>query len=211
MKWMCVGAWLICTCLLVSGSENLRGGSLPASHSLAEARQSTSSSTSTQSSTSTAHSSTKKKATNKKRRPTKREPTQMAPTPDRISEIQSALARGGYYREEQNGKWDIDTVDALQKFQSANGLDANGKLDALTLQKLGLGSDVAGYSAPKGIVSHSCCSMTPSPSHAPPPTPAASVSSSASSVSVSQPSPNLQPSQDSSGAAPPATEETNTH
>ncbi|HWF36933.1 MAG TPA: peptidoglycan-binding domain-containing protein [Candidatus Acidoferrales bacterium] len=98
----------------------------------------------------------------------KREPTQMAPTSDRISEIQTALGRGGYYGTDPSGKWDADTVDAVQKFQSANGLDVTGKLDALTLQKLGLGSDVAGVSAPKGIVPHSCCSMTPSPSYAPP-------------------------------------------
>jgi Putative peptidoglycan binding domain len=210
MKRIFVGAWLVCTCLPVCGSESLRGALRPASPDPVEVRQSTSSSTSTQSSTSTAHSSTKKKATTKKKRPTKREPAQMAPTSDRVSEIQSALARGGYYKAEQDGKWNADIVDALQKFQSANGLDVTGKLDALTLQKLGLGSDVAGYSAPKGIVSHSCCSMTPSPSHAPPPTPAASVSGSASSASVSQPSANLQPSQDSPGAASSATE-TNTH
>ena len=112
------------------------------------------------------HSSSKKKSSKTKH--VKREPTQMAPTPDRISEIQTALGRGGYYKSDPNGKWDTDTVDAVQKFQSANGLDSTGKLDALTLQKLGLGSDVAGVSSPKGIVPHSCCSISPSPSYAPP-------------------------------------------
>lgn len=92
----------------------------------------------------------------------------MAPTSDRISDIQTALSRGGYYSGDPSGKWDADTVDAVQKFQSSNGLDMTGKLDALTLQKLGLGSDVAGVSAPKGITPHSCCSITPSPSYAPP-------------------------------------------
>jgi peptidoglycan hydrolase-like protein with peptidoglycan-binding domain len=92
---------------------------------------------------------------------------QAAPTPDRINEIQSALARGGYYQGDPNGKWDSDTVAAMQKFQSANGLDATGKLDAPTLQKLGLGSDIAGVSAPKPVVPK-CCS-TPSGSAAPPP------------------------------------------
>ena len=33
-----------------------------------------------------------------------------APTRDRISEIQSALARGGYYKGDPNGKWDSDTA-----------------------------------------------------------------------------------------------------
>lgn len=75
-----------------------------------------------------------------------------APSHDRISEIQSALARGGYYKGDPNGKWDADTIAATQKFQADNGLDSTGKLDAPTLQKLGLGSDIAGVSAPKPVV-----------------------------------------------------------
>jgi peptidoglycan hydrolase-like protein with peptidoglycan-binding domain len=116
-------------------------------------------------------SSTKTKPGAKKKshvkKTARRPPSQMNPTPDRISEIQSALSRGGYYTGDSTGKIDANTLEAIQRFQSANGLDTTGKLDALTLQKLGLGSDVAGVSAPKGIVSHSCCSMTPSPSLAP--------------------------------------------
>lgn len=111
----------------------------------------------------------KKKKTVRRGKTRRHGPTQMAPTAERISEIQSALGRGGYYKADPNGQWDADTVDALQKFQSANGLDVTGKLDALTLQKLGLGSGIAGVSAPRGIVEHSCCSMTPSSSMAPPP------------------------------------------
>ncbi len=135
-------------------------------------------------STSTAsHASSRKKSGKRKRTAARRQPLQKAPAPDRISDIQSALARGGYYKGDSNGKLDADTVDALQRFQSANGLDSTGKLDALTLQKLGLGSDIAGVSSPKGIVPHSCCSMSPSPSLAPPqssvshPSPAASATS----------------------------------
>ena len=91
----------------------------------------------------------------------KRQPFQKAPTGDRITEIQSALARGGYYQGDPNGKWDPNTVAAVEKFQSANGIDSNGKLDAPTLQKLGLGSDIAGASAPKPVVRPSCCSTPP--------------------------------------------------
>jgi Putative peptidoglycan binding domain len=120
-----------------------------------------------QSSSSTNHVSSRKKSS-KKKKAAHRQPSQMTPTPDRISDIQSALARGGYYKGDSSGKLDPDTVDALQRFQSSNGLDTTGKLDALTLQKLGLGSDIAGVSSPKGIVPHSCCSMSPSPSLAPP-------------------------------------------
>lgn len=111
-----------------------------------------SSGASTASSKSSGKSSTassKKKKSSKKSRHAKREPFQKAPTPERISEIQSSLARGGYYQGDPNGKWDANTVAAMQKFQSDNGLDPSGKLDATSLQKLGLGSGIAGVSAPK--------------------------------------------------------------
>lgn len=74
---------------------------------------------------------------------------QAAPTTDRISEIQSALAKSGAYNGEPTGKWDDSSVGAMKKFQQQNGLEPSGKLDALTLQKLGLGSDVAGRAAPR--------------------------------------------------------------
>jgi peptidoglycan hydrolase-like protein with peptidoglycan-binding domain len=73
---------------------------------------------------------------------------QMAPTPARISEIQSALAAQGSYKGQPNGKWDDSTAQAMKEFQSAHGLTPTGKLDALSLQKLGLGSEIAGRAAP---------------------------------------------------------------
>jgi putative peptidoglycan binding protein len=94
---------------------------------------------------------------------TKFVPRQKAPTADRISEIQSALAHGGYYQGDPNGKWDGNTIAALQKFQSANGLDSTGKLDAPSLQKLGLGSDIAGVSAPKPPVPNTTAPATAAP------------------------------------------------
>ena len=81
----------------------------------------------------------------------RRQSFQKAPTPERISEIQSSLARGGYYQGQPNGKWDSSTVSALQKFQSDNGMNPSGKLDAPSLQKLGLGSSTAGVDAPKPL------------------------------------------------------------
>jgi peptidoglycan hydrolase-like protein with peptidoglycan-binding domain len=93
----------------------------------------------------------KKKKSSKKHHASKHEPTQKAPTPERISEIQSALARGGYYQGAPNGKWDSNTVAAMQKFQSDNGLSSSGKIDAPSLQKLGLGSGTAGVDAPKPL------------------------------------------------------------
>ena len=103
----------------------------------------------------TAPSSTTKSAPSKrisasasaKRRKARPRP-QMAPTPARISEIQSALAAHGTYKGEPNGKWDDSTTQAMKDFQSANGLTPTGKLDALSLQKLGLGSEIAGRAAP---------------------------------------------------------------
>lgn len=73
---------------------------------------------------------------------------QAAPTPERISEIQTALAKNGTYTGEPTGKWDDSTTEAMKKFQSEHGLTSTGKFDALTLQKLGLGSDTAGLGAP---------------------------------------------------------------
>jgi hypothetical protein len=78
-----------------------------------------------------------------------------APSRDRTEEIQSALERDGYYSTDPNGKWDARTQTALRKFQEDNGLSPTGKLDALSLQRLGLGSDVAGVSAPKQVTSAS--------------------------------------------------------
>jgi peptidoglycan hydrolase-like protein with peptidoglycan-binding domain len=105
-----------------------------------------------QSTSASAGSSTaaKKKSSSKKHH-SKREAMQKAPTPARITEIQSALARDGYYQGQPNGKWDSNTVAAMQKFQSSNGLEASGKLNALSLQKLGLGSSIAGVGAPKPV------------------------------------------------------------
>jgi peptidoglycan hydrolase-like protein with peptidoglycan-binding domain len=78
----------------------------------------------------------------------RREVGQKAPTPERVSEIQTALARGGSMGASPTGKWDDSTVDAMKKFQSAHGLNPTGKLDARTLQRLGLGSQTAGLGAP---------------------------------------------------------------
>jgi peptidoglycan hydrolase-like protein with peptidoglycan-binding domain len=104
------------------------------------------------------------------------------PTPDRINQIQTALARGGYYQGDPTGKWDSNTIAATEKFQSANGLDSTGKLDAPTLQKLGLGSSIAGVSAPKPELPK-CCAA-PSTSTSPQP---ASATSKPAAVSAGLP------------------------
>lgn len=114
------------------------------------APQSTSSSPAS-GSTTTHKTTSKKKKSSSHHHSAHREPFQKAPTADRISEIQTALSRGGYFEGDPNGKWDSNTVAAMQKFQSANGLNSSGKIDATTLQKLGLGSSTAGVDAPKPV------------------------------------------------------------
>ena len=46
-------------------------------------------------------------------------------------------------------------MEAMKKFQAGHGLNPSGKLDALTLQKLGLGSQTAGVAAPMPPVTSS--------------------------------------------------------
>jgi peptidoglycan hydrolase-like protein with peptidoglycan-binding domain len=131
----------------------------------------------TTSSAATTTTALKKRKSSKTHHSSKREPTQKAPTPQRISEIQSALAHGGYYQGTPNGKWDSNTVAAMQKFQSDNGLSSSGKIDALSLEKLGLGSGTAGVDAPKPVKPAN--STTNTSSAASPPATATTTASSA--------------------------------
>jgi peptidoglycan hydrolase-like protein with peptidoglycan-binding domain len=107
-------------------------------------KTSKSSTTGKSSTSSKSHASTKKARAKRGRK----EKGQTAPTADRISAIQAALAKGGSFSGSPNGKWDDATVEAMKKFQTAHGLNPSGKIDALTLQKLGLGSQTAGVAAP---------------------------------------------------------------
>jgi peptidoglycan hydrolase-like protein with peptidoglycan-binding domain len=121
-----------------------------------------------------AQSATPKKSTSSKagrtargrkssKRSSRRERGQKAPTPDRISEIQQALAKDGSFTGKPNGKWDPSTIEATRKFQEAHGLNPTGKLDAKTLQHLGLGSQTAGVAAPMPPVSSSSLQKATSP------------------------------------------------
>lgn len=176
MRWLPIAASLALACV-------------PATSAAPAARNSRQTSSSSASSPS---KPSKHKKSRKKRR-SKRMHLPKAPTPDRISEIQTALSRGGYYQGDPNGKWDAKTVDAMQKFQTANSLEPSGKLDAPSLQKLGLGSDIAGVSAPKPVMPPSCCGDPPS-SAAPPP----------SAPSAPAPSGNSSPAGHTSTSSPAA-------
>jgi hypothetical protein len=103
------------------------------------------------STTSSAKSSSGSKTGTKKSkasRKAKRVKGQAAPMPERINEIQDALAKNGAYSGVPSGKWDDSTSEAMKNYQVKHGLNPTGKLDAPTLQKLGLGSETAGLAAP---------------------------------------------------------------
>jgi hypothetical protein len=74
------------------------------------------------------------------------------PSPNRIDQIQQALARSGFYTGDPSGRLDSQTVDAMKSFQQAHGISPTGKIDATTLQDLGLGSDIAGLAPPRPVV-----------------------------------------------------------
>jgi len=101
------------------------------------------------------------------KRSKRRERGQQTPTPDRISEIQQALAKNGSYTGTPSGKWDDSTQEALRKFQESHGLNPTGKLDARSLQQLGLGSSTAGVAAPppSNTTSKLTSPSTPSAQH----------------------------------------------
>src|SRR5258707_12564404 len=82
------------------------------------------------------------------KRSKRRQPGQKAPAPERISEIQQALAKDGSFNGAPNGKWDGSTIGEMKKFQTVHYLNASGRLGAPTLQRLGLGSPTAGAAAP---------------------------------------------------------------
>ena len=125
------------------------GSKSPAKKKTTSKTQPKSSSKSSTSKSATAKSSTSKKSAAKKTTTSRRRrssrsrkrATQQAPEPERIREIQQALADRGY-RVEVNGKWDAGSVEALKKFQEdqkIQNLTGHGKLDSLTLIALGLG------------------------------------------------------------------------
>jgi peptidoglycan hydrolase-like protein with peptidoglycan-binding domain len=61
------------------------------------------------------------------------------PSPDRLKEIQQALAGKGYYTGEPSGSWGPSSIDALKRFQHDQNLVEDGKIGSLSLIALGLG------------------------------------------------------------------------
>ena len=89
---------------------------------------------------STAATGKKRTATKGKKSAPRQAVRQASPTPERYREIQQALAAKGYLPTEQaTGQWNDSSTDALKRFQSAQNLDATGKINSLSLIALGLG------------------------------------------------------------------------
>jgi|SRR5580704_19683550 murein L,D-transpeptidase YcbB/YkuD len=105
--------------------------------------------------------STKKKKASSKSKKKGKVKGQAAPTADRIKEIQTALQKDGSYEGTPTGKWDAATMDAMKKYQDKKGLSPTGKIDAVTLNKLGLGSGTAGKGAPVPATSSSAAPADP--------------------------------------------------
>ena len=60
--------------------------------------------------------------------------------PASVREIQEALAGKGFLQPgEVTGQWGPASVDALKRFQSAQNIESNGKINSLSLIALGLG------------------------------------------------------------------------
>ena len=98
-------------------------------------------------------SSHRGKSSRSTKKSSRRGKMQKAPTPERITEIQQALAKKGSFAGTPSGKWDNSTVEAMKSFQETHGLNPTGKLDAKTLQQLGLGAPTSGVAPPTPLVS----------------------------------------------------------
>jgi peptidoglycan hydrolase-like protein with peptidoglycan-binding domain len=59
--------------------------------------------------------------------------------PERVTEIQQALAKAGYLHQEPTGEWDDPTRQAMREFQQAHGFTPTGLPEAKPLIVLGLG------------------------------------------------------------------------
>ncbi len=69
----------------------------------------------------------------------RRRRAQLRPSPERIQEIQQALAQAGYLNAQPSGRWDEQTREAIRRYQSDHGFPVTGLPEAKSLMKLGLG------------------------------------------------------------------------
>ena len=73
---------------------------------------------------------------------------------ERVTEIQNALIKAGYFDGPPSGQYDEQTIDAMKRFQSKSGMPGNGMPSALALKKLGISKRTNdGYAVPVTSVS----------------------------------------------------------
>ncbi len=73
---------------------------------------------------------------------------QQRPVPERIQEIERALAEKGFLASEPDSNWDQASMDAMRRFQQSQNITADGRLSALSLIALGLGARQNGVFVP---------------------------------------------------------------
>ena len=84
-------------------------------------------------------SRSRKKSTRKKSARSKRKSTPQVRVPEeRVTEIQNALIKAGYFDGPASGEYDDATIEAMKKFQADNGLQKTGRPSAHSLKKLGV-------------------------------------------------------------------------
>jgi len=69
----------------------------------------------------------------------RRRRARLRPEPERIEQIQQALAQAGYFNGQPNGLWNDQTREAMRRYQADHGFPATGLPEAKSLMKLGLG------------------------------------------------------------------------
>ncbi len=83
---------------------------------------------------------TKKATSSAKRTVAVRTPSPPAsPATDRLREVQQALLDRGYLTSAPNGQWDVNSINALKRFESDQKVRIDGKIDSKMLIALGLG------------------------------------------------------------------------
>jgi len=71
----------------------------------------------------------------------RRQRGQQAIEPERVTQIQQALIREHYFTGDADGKWDADTIAAMQHYQADHGWQTKLMPDSRALKSLGLGPD----------------------------------------------------------------------
>jgi hypothetical protein len=78
-----------------------------------------------------------------KEKPTPKKASTQGISPERATQIQTALIKAGYLTGTPSGTWDAQTQAAMEKLQADNGWQTKLVPDSRAIIKLGLGSSTA--------------------------------------------------------------------